>query len=59
MNSEVIKLLRDTANNFAQLAEALEQEQKNTNKRIDYIEKTACDTNGTLREVAQLILNRL
>ena len=59
MNSEVIKLLRDTANNFALLAEALEQEQKNTNNRIDYIEKTAGDTKSVLQEVASLLLSQL
>lgn len=59
MNSEVIKLLRDTANNFAQLAEALEQEQKNTHSRIDFIERTMCETKVTLQEAANLILKRL
>lgn len=59
MNSEVIKLLRDTANNFAKLAEALEQEQKHTKSRIDYIESTVCETKSTLQEAANLILRRL
>jgi hypothetical protein len=59
MNSEVIKLLRDTANNFAQLAEALEQEQKNTSKRIDYLEMTVHETKNTMRAAADLILRQL
>lgn len=59
MDSEVIKLLRDTANNFVRLAEALEQEQKNTNNRIDYIEKTVCDTKSALQEAASLLLRQL
>ena len=59
MNSEIIKLLRDTANNFAQLAEALEQEQNNIHSRINYIERTMSDTKVTLQEAANLILRRL
>lgn len=59
MNSEVVKLLRDTANNFAQLADALEQEHEQTKTRIDYIEMQVCDARGTLKEAANLILSRL
>ena len=59
MDSEVIKLLRDTANNFAKLAEALEQEQKNTRSRIDCLEKSVCDTRSTLKEAANLVLRQL
>lgn len=59
MNSDVVKLLRDTAANFAQLAEALEQEQDRVNSRLDFIEQTSCETKQTLKEAANLILNKL
>ena len=59
MYSDISNLLRETANNFVQLAEALEAEQKCTQSRIDYIERTACETKSTLQEAANLILSRL
>ena len=59
MISDVVKLLRDTAANFMQLAEALEQEQKTVNARLDFIEHTTCDTKQAIKEAANLILNKL
>ena len=59
MYSEISNLLRETANNFVQLAEALEAEQERTQSRIDYIERTTCETKSTLQEAANLILRRL
>ena len=59
MGSDIIKLLRDTANNFSQLAEALEQEQKTVNSRLDCIECNASETKQIIKEAASLLLNRL
>jgi hypothetical protein len=59
LNSEIIKLLRDAANNFAQLAEAFEQEQKVTNSRMDCIEGVARETRQAVSDAAQLLLSKL
>ena len=59
MISDVVNLLRDTATNFAQLAEALEQESKTVNARLDFIEQATCDTKQAIKEAANLILNKL
>ena len=59
MNSDIINLLKETAANFAELAAAFEEEQKTTNARLDFIERTSCETKQTLKEVADLILSRL
>ena len=60
MNDEIIRLLKDTANNFAALADAFEtyhaNEQKRINTRMDFIERTACDTKDALKAAAELIL---
>ena len=58
-NSDLIKLLRDTANNFALLADAFEQEQERVESRIDCLDKTACETKQTMKEAARHILDRL
>ena len=56
MNDEIVRLLRDTANNFAALADAFEQEHKNTNARMEYLEHAVCDTKDTLKCAAEMIL---
>jgi hypothetical protein len=59
MNSEIINLLKNTASNFAQLAEAFEQEQKAINARFDHAERDACETRQALKEAANMILSKL
>jgi hypothetical protein len=58
-NSDIIKLLRDTADNFAQLANAFEQEQNRVDSRIVYLENTVCETRQTIKDAASLILTKL
>ena len=59
MNSDIIKLLRETSSNFALLAAAFEEEQKRVSARLDHIECTEYETRQVLKDMAHEILNRL
>ena len=59
MNSEVIKLLRETSANFAMLADAFEEEQRAVRARLDHMEHSEYETRQALRDLAHGILNRL
>lgn len=59
MDSEITTALRNIAAGFDALALALENQQKATEERMCCIETKAYDNNQTLRDVANMILNRL
>lgn len=59
MNSDIIKLLRETSSNFALLAAAFEEEQKRVSARLDHIECTEHETRQVLKDMAHEILSRL
>jgi hypothetical protein len=59
MNSDITKLLRETANTLAALADAFDQELNNTNYRLNKIECDVDDTKQTLKDAASMIMSRL
>lgn len=59
MDNDVVKLLQNAANVFAQLACTIEGEYKRLNDRIDHLENTTEKNKETLKTIAQTILNNL
>lgn len=59
MNEEVVKSIRNIANNFATLADELEKNDTIINDRISTVECGIADTKQILADVAHMILGGL
>lgn len=59
MNNKVAECIRNLASYFTDLAEELEKQQEANDKKMTYIEGEAMRNREALKEVANVILNRL
>lgn len=57
--SNLSDLLRQVANNFAELADELDKQNTQTNARLNMLEVTSSTSNQAIKDAAILLLNNL